>query len=238
MRAQERSEPRHAQAERPNGTDTCRVAPTERCTGPLSAPAYSSWTSAHGSGTMFRGLVLVFRFPLVWFIAFLSFSTAPLLCPRLPATLAGGLSEDGPSAACLRSLSLSGMEQEDRREASTTLSGRLPSARRIGTKSLHCALLEPRCLYRPQSIECIDPNRCVTSSILFPSQAVDTFCVVRVHAFINMLVRKKAIGILCANSKAVRGADIERKVSYTLDPSTKRPLQLPQPTCGSRCLVW
>ena len=62
---------------------------------------------AHGSGTMFRGLVLVFRFPLEWFIAFLSFSTAPLLCPRLPATLAGGLSEDGPSAACLRSLSLS-----------------------------------------------------------------------------------------------------------------------------------
>ena len=60
---------------------------------------------AHGSGTMFRGLVLVFRFPLEWFIAFLSFSTAPLLCPRLPATLAGGLSEDGPSAACLRSLS-------------------------------------------------------------------------------------------------------------------------------------
>ena len=45
-------------------------------------------------------------------------------------------------------------------------------------------------------------------------QAVDTFCVVRVHAFINMLVRKKAIGNLCANSKAVRGADIERKVSY------------------------
>ena len=142
-------------------------------------------------------------------------------------------------------LSLSGMEQEDRREASTTLSkgfvcssGRLPSARRIGTSSLRCALLEPRCLYRPQSIECIDPNRCVTSSILFPSQAVDTFCVVRVHAFINMLVRKKAIGILCANSKAVRGADIERKVSYTLDPSTKRPLQLRQPTCGSRRLVW
>ena len=62
---------------------------------------------AHGSGTMFRGLVLVFRFPLEWFIAFLSFSTAPLLCPRLPATLAGSLSEDGPSAACLRSLSLS-----------------------------------------------------------------------------------------------------------------------------------
>ena len=61
---------------------------------------------AHGSGTMFWGLVLMFRFPLEWFIAFLSFSTAPLLCPRLPATLAGGLSEDGPSAACLRSLSL------------------------------------------------------------------------------------------------------------------------------------
>ena len=37
MRAQERSEPRHAQAERPNGTDTCRVAPTERSSGRASA---------------------------------------------------------------------------------------------------------------------------------------------------------------------------------------------------------
>ena len=47
MRAQERSEPRHAQAERPNGTDICRVVPTERSGGRASAVSNTYWSSAH-----------------------------------------------------------------------------------------------------------------------------------------------------------------------------------------------
>ena len=49
MRAHERSEPRHAQAERPNGTDTCRVAPTERSSGRASAVSNTYWLSDQAS---------------------------------------------------------------------------------------------------------------------------------------------------------------------------------------------
>ena len=47
--AEERSEPRHAQAERPNGTDTCRVAPTERSSGRASAVSNTYWSSDQAS---------------------------------------------------------------------------------------------------------------------------------------------------------------------------------------------
>ena len=45
MRAQELSEPRHAQGERPNGTDICRVATTERLGGRASAVLNTYWSS-------------------------------------------------------------------------------------------------------------------------------------------------------------------------------------------------
>ena len=49
---------------------------------------------AHGSGTMVHCLVIMF----------LSFSSAPLLCPRPLSHLAGGVSDGGPFATTLCSL--------------------------------------------------------------------------------------------------------------------------------------
>ena len=63
------SKPRHAQAERPNGTDICRVVPTERSGGRASAVSNTYWSSDQPSersrpeqrGLDFDGNVLEIR---------------------------------------------------------------------------------------------------------------------------------------------------------------------------------
>ena len=70
----------------------------------LDLSVYVSEVS-RGSGAMVWSLVLMFWVQLGWSVAFLSSSTAPLLCPRRLSLLAGGSSEGGPSATCFHSLS-------------------------------------------------------------------------------------------------------------------------------------